>query len=88
LPLIAEPEPVVVAGQEPVAIAAPEPSAPKPPRPKNSRKRRTKPVQDDWGLFDPDQCGFAALVARLDEITDTNHAEQPSADTNDSLIAH
>jgi hypothetical protein len=24
-----------------------------------------KPVQDEWGFFDPEQCGFAALVARL-----------------------
>jgi hypothetical protein len=25
-------------------------------------------VQDQWGLFDPEQCGFAALLAKLDEI--------------------
>ena len=28
-----------------------------------------KPIQDEWGFFDPNQCGFSALLARLDEIT-------------------
>jgi hypothetical protein len=28
-----------------------------------------KPIQDEWGFFDPEQCGFAALLAKLDEIT-------------------
>jgi hypothetical protein len=31
---------------------------------------KAKPVQDEWGFFDPEQCGFAALLAKLDEITD------------------
>jgi CheY-like chemotaxis protein len=81
-----EPESIAVGEQQPVAIAAPAPQAPK-TRKTNSRKRRTKPTQDDWGLFDPDQCGFAALVAKLDEITDNNHAEEPSADASVNLVA-
>jgi hypothetical protein len=28
-----------------------------------------KPLQDEWGLFDPAECGFSALLAKLDEIT-------------------
>jgi hypothetical protein len=38
------------------------------------RKRSgpAKPVQDEWGFFDPEQCGFAALLAKLDEITHLN----------------
>jgi len=32
---------------------------------------RRKAVQDDWGFFDPEQCGFAALIAKLDEIIKT-----------------
>ena len=28
-----------------------------------------KPIQDEWGFFDPTQCGFSALLAKLDEIT-------------------
>jgi hypothetical protein len=42
-------------------------SAPKPPRP-----APTRPIQDEWGLFDPAQCGFAALLDKLEEITDAN----------------
>ena len=38
-----------------------------PARPKRSRNE-AKPVQDEWGFFDPDQCGFRALLARLDAI--------------------
>lgn len=33
---------------------------------------RQKPVQDEWGFFDPDQCGFAALLAKLDEIIEVD----------------
>src|SRR5262249_30261790 len=41
--------------------------APKPPR-----KAPTRPIQDEWGLFDPAQCGFAALLDKLEEITEAN----------------
>jgi CheY-like chemotaxis protein len=87
---IAEPEreSVAVAEQAPVAIAAPPSLAPTPTPKINSRRRRKKPAQDDWGLFDPSQCGFAALVAKLDEITDNNHAEQASADASGNLVAY
>ena len=30
--------------------------------------RRAQPAQDEWGFFDPSQCGFPALIAKLDEI--------------------
>ena len=30
----------------------------------------TDDVRDEWGLFDPEHCGFAALVNKLDEVTD------------------
>lgn len=33
--------------------------------------RKAKPVQDEWGFFDPEQCGFAALLAKLDEVTES-----------------
>ena len=45
-----------------------------PPSPEDrgsARKRKGKPYQDEWGFFDPVQCGFAALLAKLDEVTDT-----------------
>jgi hypothetical protein len=36
------------------------------------RSGSAKPAQDEWGFFDPEQCGFAALLAKLDEITHLN----------------
>jgi CheY-like chemotaxis protein len=38
-----------------------------------------KPLQDEWGFFDPAQCGFSALLAKLDEIT---HVASPLSDPN------
>jgi hypothetical protein len=38
-----------------------------------------KPIQDEWGLFDPAQCGFSALLAKLDEIT---HVAPPLPSSN------
>jgi hypothetical protein len=39
-------------------------------------EKKPTPVQDEWGFFDPQQCGFAALLAKLDEITDNE--EKPA----------
>jgi hypothetical protein len=38
-------------------------------------ERPAKPVQDEWGFFDPQQCGFAALLAKLDEVTDSDDGQ-------------
>ena len=35
---------------------------------KLSRGTPRRPIEDQWGLFDPEQGGFAALLAKLDEI--------------------
>jgi hypothetical protein len=40
------------------------------------RLKRTRPIEDEWGLFDPEQCGFAALLDKLDEITVAAAAQQ------------
>jgi hypothetical protein len=40
---------------------------------RRSNRRVAKPVQDEWGFFDPEQCGFAALLAKLDEITGSHN---------------
>jgi hypothetical protein len=58
-----------------LSIAAARPASPPPPAPAEKlstltpRAKAPKPVQDQWGLFDPEQCGFAALRAKLDEIS-------------------
>src|SRR5215831_2211758 len=40
--------------------------------PAPARKPSARPIQDEWGLFDPAQCGFAALLDKLEEITETS----------------
>jgi hypothetical protein len=41
----------------------------KTPEPVQQEKARP-PVQDEWGFFDPEQCGFSALLTKLDEISE------------------
>jgi hypothetical protein len=53
----------------------PRPPAAVAPPPEPRRKRSSTPVQDEWGFFDPEQCGFAALLAKLDEFSET--AQEP-----------
>jgi hypothetical protein len=44
-----------------------------------ARRKRAKavPPQDEWGFFDPDQCGFAALIEKLEEVTDKDDKPAP-----------
>ena len=35
-----------------------------------------RPKQDEWGLYDPEQCGFAALLVRLDELADDDRRDR------------
>jgi hypothetical protein len=62
----ASPAPKARKAKTPRPPAAPRQVAAPSPRP----RRPKAPAQDEWGLFDPEQCGFAALVAKLDEVTD------------------
>jgi hypothetical protein len=56
---------------QPAAAAGPVDPAQAPPR-KKRRKNEQRPIQDEWGFFDPAQCGFTALLAKLDEINEAN----------------
>jgi hypothetical protein len=47
--------------------------------PRLKRFPERKPIQDEWGFFDPAQCGFAALLAKLDEITHMAPSLPPDA---------
>jgi hypothetical protein len=53
--------------------------APSEPAADDKKKKKTKgnPAQDEWGFFDPDQCGFAALIEKLEEITDKDDPPKP-----------
>ena len=70
------PEPVVV----PAAIVAAEiveqPRPSKPAKPAAKKKARPAPPKNDWNFFDPEETRFAALLARLDEITRHDAAQQ------------
>src|SRR5262245_17397376 len=67
-----------------IAVATPAATPPKPEKPRpiltepTTSKRanaRKKAVKDDWAFFDPEQSGFSALIAKLDEIIKTeDHA--------------
>jgi hypothetical protein len=35
-------------------------------------------VQDEWGMFDPNRCGFAALVDKLDKVADEKSEQRPN----------
>ena len=67
----------------PVAAAPPDASESRGNRPMNKQKhqaRKSRAIQDEWGFFDPEQCGFSALLAKLEEITDAPESDvrQPS----------
>ena len=42
---------------------------------RSTRPRKAPPVQDEWGFFDPNQCGFLALIAKLDEIAGLDESD-------------
>jgi hypothetical protein len=76
-----EPHPASVA---PVAAAPQDADEGRGNRPMNKQKhhaRKSRAIQDEWGFFDPEQCGFSALLAKLEEITDApgeSDGRQPS----------
>ncbi len=39
-------------------------------RPRSRKKARAASPQEEWSLFDPDQCGFSDLLAKLDQMSD------------------
>jgi len=39
-------------------------------------KKPAKPMQDEWGLYDPEQCGFAALLERLEDLTGSDATDK------------
>ncbi len=70
-----------------VAPSLPEPSGDRRKKPakrankavkaKGPRPAQPKSAQDEWGVFDPNRCGFAALVDKLDEEVSDEKVKQP-----------
>ena len=55
-------------------------------KPGNKPPDPNQPAQDEWGLFDPNRCGFAALVDKLDEVT--NEEKDGKRKTSVRLISY
>ncbi len=84
------PESAVVVAPPPRSPQPQEAAAPPAKKKAAKPKPKPKPVQDEWGFFDPDQCGFAALLAKLDEITEQHDANDDthSEDTTVRLLSY
>jgi len=50
------------------------------------RQGKAPAAQNEWGVFDPNQCGFAALVDKLDEVADEK-TKQPQNGTKARVIS-
>ena len=46
------------------------------------------PVMDEWGLFDPNKCGFSALLDKLDEITEDERRAQSDVESSVRIVTH
>jgi hypothetical protein len=51
------------------------------------RRPDKEPVQDEWGIFDPDRCGFAALVDKLEEVSEEKE-QAPRKGTKVRVISY
>jgi CheY-like chemotaxis protein len=58
-------------------------------KPRLKRKARPKPpVQDEWGLYDPDQCGFGALFAEIEARRNAEDEDEPQETRATDLLLH
>jgi hypothetical protein len=64
------------------AVAAPQPAPGDTKRPATGearkRRARARQLQDEWGVFDPDQAGMPALFAKLAKRGSDDESETPS----------
>ena len=58
--------------RDPIAVRPSDGAESDVPRAKKQKPqaKKSKPIQDEWGFFDPEQCGFSTLLAKLEEITE------------------
>ena len=73
------------------------PASPKKPGKKKAQASQAKPLQDEWGIYDPGQCGFDALFAKINEASHEDETEDDEPytipdsdriDASDMLVAH
>lgn len=50
--------------------------------------RDDRPLQDEWGIFDPEQAGFTAVLRKIEEKARTTPAQQPRKheETNETFL--
>lgn len=46
-----------------------------------SNRSKARPAKDEWGVYDPQQAGLAALYARLDTKDTSNIVVMPTVTT-------
>ena len=39
-----------------------------------------RPVRDEWGIYDPEQAGFAAIFRKLNDVKKDDRDVKPSGD--------
>jgi hypothetical protein len=91
--VVFEPPPVITvrddfddrAPRRTVAESAPPPTVLEPHK---AAAGALEPVQDEWGFFDPSKCGFAALLQKLDEITDDDKPGTSDAESSARIVTH
>ena len=44
----------------------------------DAMKKKAEPVRDEWGIYDPSQAGFAAVIRKLLEAEETTPASPSS----------
>jgi hypothetical protein len=69
------------AAPEPAELARAQPTEPERPQVAKPSKKPQQPLpeQDEWGLYDPAQCGFDALYAKLEQAD-----KQPAAQADEN----
>jgi hypothetical protein len=72
----------------PTAVAAPADTSRRRTAAPSKPKRAKRPVQDEWGLFDPTQCGFAALLDKLDEVTANSESDEANAAVSVRIVSY
>jgi hypothetical protein len=75
-PQIVLPNPLPAASAAAAEFEAPLEPVLAAPRKKKKVPKTPRPVEDEWGMFDPEQCGLAAVIAKLD-LGETTVTKKP-----------
>ena len=52
----------------------------------NKTQPPARPAKDEWGVYDPEQAGLAALFARIDARVKPAASDSPKASQNPAAI--